>query len=353
MTTKKGGQGEEKPGKKAVGKAATPAPKRATPAAKKAPATKRPPAKAAVKAPAPVPARKRAPAKKVPAGSEKAAKAPEAIDEDAVKPLDHELMGLTLREARFVDLYLLSFNASRSYVEAGFSAKPGPSAEACSSRLLGTAKVQAFLRVRAKAMFDRMGEEQDKLIRSYTYTAYADPRELSEYRRGACRYCYGKFHRYQFTAGEWDRKMTEYAERQEKADEDGRPMPKEPDAKGGTGYDWRKPPYDDCPECFGLGEGRNIVKDTANLSPAALALFAGVKEGRDGIEVKMHDQMAARGVLAKYRKLYEDGANVNVQLVASAELDAIYSAGVAGAQSGKERVMGRGERLRKDLGDGA
>lgn len=88
-------------------------------------------------------------------------------------------MGVSLRGARFVDLYLLHFNAGKAYLEAGFNAKPAPSADACASRLLSSAKVRALLAVRAKAMFDRMVEGQDRLMQAYSFTAFGDPRELA------------------------------------------------------------------------------------------------------------------------------------------------------------------------------
>ena len=250
-------------------------------------------------------------------------KALSATFEDDATDDAGELCGLTVREARFIDIYLLTHRVEQSYIEAGFKAKAGPSAQACASRLLSSAKSRAYLAKRSKAMFEDLAAEQSRLMRNLTDTAYSDPRELVLHVRGACRHCHGKMHRHQYTAGEWDAIMTKHAEKQEKAAENERPMPPEPDPKGGTGYRRGAAPHPDCPECDGWGEGRNIVRDHRDLSPAAVALLVGVKEGKDGTEARMHDQMKAREMLAKTFKLYEDATSVNVS-INPAELDKLY-----------------------------
>lgn len=253
-------------------------------------------------------------------------------DKDAATQDDGDLCGLSIRQALVVDHYLLHFNATQAYMDAGYSVSSSAVANAAASRLLATVKAKAYLKKRAKQMFDRVEEEQDALMRSFTFTAFADPRELSEYFVGACRFCYGKAHRYQYTAGEWDGIMTKHADKQEQAVADGKPMPKPPDPKGGVGFNKKAEPNPDCPECAGLGVGKTILKDTRHLSPAALMLYAGVKEGKDGIEIKMHDQMKARETLAKIRKLFDDNTTVNVNFDAD-ELTAKYANKMAAAHA--------------------
>jgi phage terminase small subunit len=255
--------------------------------------------------------------------------------------------GLSVREARFVDLYLLTFNAGRAYIEAGYTAKSAATARACASRLLTNANVRTYLAQRTEAMFQNLAEQQSALMRALTFTAYADPRELVEHVRGACRYCWGKFNRWQYTAGEWDGKMAEYVEKQERAAEKELSAPAEPDPKGGTGYNLNADPNADCPECGGDGLGRTVVKDTRHLSPAALALYAGVKEGRDGVEVKMADQMQAREMLAKIVKVYEDSMQVTVQFHAD-ELTERYGRIMAEAQERMRLMREERRRLRQD-----
>ena len=268
----------------------------------------------------------------------------------AIATVGHDRCGLTVREARFVDLYLQTFRVGEAYIQAGYNVRPGPSAQACGSRLLSSAKARAYLTARTKAMFARIEEEQDSVLRALVYVAYADPRELVEYWRGACRYCHGKFHRYQYTAGEWDKVMTGHADKQEKAAEADMPAPKAPDPKGGVGYVVSAEPNPDCPECGGIGEGRTIVKDTRNLSPAALALYAGIKQTKDGIEVLMHDQARARETLAKIRKLYDDSTTVNINVNAG-ELDAIYGTAMRASAERMESMRIARREAREVRGD--
>jgi hypothetical protein len=48
-----------------------------------------------------------------------------------------------------------------------------------------------------------------------------------------------------------------------------------------------------------------VLNDTRSLSDEARALFAGVKETKEGIEVKLHDQLAALEKLMRHLGAYE------------------------------------------------
>jgi len=72
------------------------------------------------------------------------------------------------------------------------------------------------------------------------------------------------------------------------------------DPRGGEGYDARKAPHLECPECFVEGIAQPFLKDTRDLSEGAQRLYAGVKVTKDGIEIKMHDPMAALLNVAKH-----------------------------------------------------
>lgn len=219
-------------------------------------------------------------------------------------------LGLGLQDALFIEQYLTHFNQTRAYQEShpesGYAA-----ARVSGARKMRDPKVLAYRDARMKAVFDRAEGEQDRLIRSYTMTAYADPNELVEHRRDACRFCYGEGHRYQFTPAEYERHEEAYLEEVKAAVVAGI-NPPEFDPKGGIGFDPNRDPNEDCPECFGRGHSATIIKDTRHLSPAALLLYAGMKESKDGIEIKMHSQQQSRDVLAKIHKLFDDGTNVNI-----------------------------------------
>ncbi len=64
-------------------------------------------------------------------------------------------------------------------------------------------------------------------------------------------------------------------------------------------------PKDDCPICGGDGQARTVLKDTRHLSANAAALYAGAKQTKDGIEIKMHSKLDAIEKLAKHLGVYE------------------------------------------------
>lgn len=127
-----------------------------------------------------------------------------------------------------------------------------------------------------------------------------------------------------------------------------------PQLRGGLGYRPTREPNPKCPECGGEGNGRIHVADTRNLSPAARMLYAGVKSGKDGLEVRMHDQSKALENVARHlgmaKQLHEitgkEGGPVRVQSETAgalrnltndqlAQLEAIAAA-VAAAGSGSD-----------------
>lgn len=113
--------------------------------------------------------------------------------------------------------------------------------------------------------------------------AAADPRELIETLVSACRFCHGEQHGYQW-------KEREYLAACAAAERDDEPLP---DPLGGFGFRFTADPHPDCPECEGRGQRRIEVKDTSKMSASALLLYEGVKQTRDGIEIKMKDRTKA------------------------------------------------------------
>lgn len=60
------------------------------------------------------------------------------------------------------------------------------------------------------------------------------------------------------------------------------------------------PPNDTCKACRGAGVGLVNVADTRTLTGSARRLYAGAKQTKDGIEIKMRDQDGALAKLADY-----------------------------------------------------
>ena len=203
--------------------------------------------------------------------------------------------GLEPRQQRFVDEYLLDLNATQAAIRAGYSEK---TARQMGAENLSKPAIQAAIAQAQQERAERTGITADRALREAWNVATADARELVQVKVGCCRYCYGEGNRYQRTVGEMNRDREAWAEKKDNA-------PADFDEKGGIGYDPLRMPFADCPECGGDGQSRVVLGDTRYLSPAAVSLYAGAKQTKDGIEVKMHDRGAALEKVFKHLGLYE------------------------------------------------
>lgn len=273
--------------------------------------------------------------------------------------VDH-MAGLTPVQVIFVNAYLLNLNGTRAYLEAVPTAKESTAATEA-WKLLRNPKVAAAIHQRMAERIKRMEVDQDEVLRRYLTRLEADPRELVEFHREPCRHCHGEGHRYQFTPAEMERAKARHEEdwkskvlrsRGKLAMEDMPPF----DEKGGVGFDGRLEPNPECPECFGKGVGRVVIKDTRYLSPGALALYGGVEEGKDGIKVKLSNRDDALLQVARHVGFFEaDNEQTVFTAAAPAELDAIYETKKAAAKARAEAVKGRVARVfgpKADSGEG-
>lgn len=263
--------------------------------------------------------------------------------------VDH-MAGLTPVQVIFVNAFLTNLNGTRAYLEAVPTAKESTAATEA-WKLLRNPKVAAAIHQRMAERIKRMEVDQDEVLRRYLTRLEADPRELVEFHRESCRHCHGEGHRYQFTPAEMERAKARHEEdwkskvlrsRGKLAMEDMPPF----DEKGGVGFDGRLEPNPECPECFGKGVGRVVIKDTRYLSPGALALYGGVEEGKDGIKVKLSNRDDALLQVARHVGFFEaDNEQTVFTAAAPAELDAIYETKKAAAKARAEAVKGRVARV--------
>lgn len=200
----------------------------------------------------------------------------------------------------FCQEYLTDLNAKQAAIRAGYSPK---TAEMQGSRLLSYDEVKARVAFLAADRVDRLRIKADDLLIRAETILKADPRELTEHRIGACRFCWGIDHQYQWKT------RREFREALDRATTK---LPKKPSVaqrnllptdEGGFGYKITEKPNPDCPECSGLGVPFTRFADTRGLSAEATLLFEGVKEGRDGIEFKMASKEKAFETLAKHHGL--------------------------------------------------
>lgn len=253
-----------------------------------------------------------------------------------------ELHGLSPKMAKFVDLYLATYNATQSYREAGYSAKTDNAAAAGASRLLKKVKGHPYYAARQAEMFKRTADVQNATIGVIHAAAFADAREISELRRACCHYCHGIGHRYQHTPREMEDRRAEYDAALAEAEANNKTLPPF-DELGGVGYDKRKEPHPDCPECAGEGYQYTYFHDSRSYSPAALALFEGVEETKDGIKVRAGSQKAYRELVAKIFDLKVEPAIVVHTGPSTEVLDAAIERAHAKTEAGRQEMA---ERLR-------
>ena len=198
----------------------------------------------------------------------------------------------------FVKEYLVDLNGRQAAIRVGYSPQ---SARTQAADLLATPEVQAAVAKAMEERSERTGITQDKVLERWWAVATADARELTELHHVCCRYCWGFEHHYQWTP---QGLRTALDDRQYQinacSDEAAKKKVRAIDQKGGTGYDPRKDPNPECPECFGAGVEHVVAKDTRDLSPAARLLYAGVKTTQHGLEVKSHSQGDALVNVAKH-----------------------------------------------------
>lgn len=209
---------------------------------------------------------------------------------------------LSASEERFAEEYLIDLNGTHAYMRVfpGVNAK---SARTLGARMLAKVGVAQKVAVLKQERSGRLQLESDQVLRVVSDIYFCDTRELVGYWVGSCRYCWGQGHRFQRTDGELDHDRDAHEEKQD-ANADGKAA-KAFNEKGGGGFQAGRKPNPGCPSCAGAGQGRAVINDTRTLSAAARALYAGVKEGKDGVEVKIHDKLTAGDKLFRHMGLYE------------------------------------------------
>ena len=158
-------------------------------------------------------------------------------------------MKLTPKQMRFVDEWLIDFNGKQAAIRAGYSAK---TAEATAARLLRNVKVQAEISRRQKDLQKRTEISQDRVVKELARVAFAD--------------------------------ATDYAQ-----------------------VETRTVEKDDGTE---VSYQRVTLKNTAELSTEQRAAIAGIKQGANGIEVKLCDKIKALELLGRHIGMFNDKLEV-------------------------------------------
>ncbi|MBJ6542416.1 terminase small subunit [Enterobacter hormaechei] len=177
---------------------------------------------------------------------------------------------LSAKVKRFIAEYLKDNNATAAAARAGYS---DPN---YGRQLITNPNVAQAIAQQQKASIVRTLGGADEVLAQMWQLATFDANQLSQYRRGACRYCWGFGHQYQW------RDMVEFEEKRLEATERDK---REPVDVGGYGYDHTREPNPGCPRCNGDGIGQPYFADTRKLSTVAALAYSGVKLGKNGVEI--------------------------------------------------------------------
>lgn len=198
---------------------------------------------------------------------------------------------LTDKQAMFVAEYLIDLNATQAAIRAGYSKH---TAMQQGARLLLNVEVAAAIQAAMDARAKRTEIDADWVLKRLVKIVEADPHELVQYRRGACPSCWPI--------------VTDDGDDLEDQPHGGA-LKRAKDASFVPTGD----PNPNCASCHGHGDGRVWVADTRHMSDAAKAIYAGVKVGKDGLQVIMHDQPAALLNIAKHLGMFIEKREVDVK----------------------------------------
>lgn len=216
------------------------------------------------------------------------------------------------------------------------------------SRLAGTdmvrARIAELLQAAARANEVKIAD----VLRRYLLQLQADPRKLVEVYVGPCRHCWGEGHRYQFTDGELEDARAKHGLKREEllAGDRGRDIG-EFDERGGGGYSFGKAPNPECPTCAGIGQARAVLKDSRNYDDAALSLYEGVKETKDGIEVKVASRDKALEQVARHVGFFEKDKERAGGVFDPEALGALFGASMQKSLDRQAQVLAEREELKK------
>lgn len=178
---------------------------------------------------------------------------------------------LSPKITRFIAEYLKDQNATAAAERAGYS---DPN---YGRQLIANPNVAQAIAQQQKASIARTLADADEVLAQMWQLATFDANQLSQYRRGACRYCWGLGHHYQW------RDAVEFDE--ETAKTEGRDGVRLPEDTGGYGYDHNREPNPACPRCNGDGLGQAYFPDTRKLPAISRLAYSGVKVGKNGVEI--------------------------------------------------------------------
>lgn len=214
---------------------------------------------------------------------------------------------LTAKQQLFVDEYLVDLNASAAARRAGYSAK---TAGQMGDENLKKPQIAAKIEAAMKARGERTRMTADQVLLLAESMLLADVNQLISYQHRCCRHCWGIGHAYQWkNERELAIAINSHARaiaaaKKAKAPADAWPAP--PDESGGLGFDPRRDPHRECPECFGEGVQHEVIADTRKLPAAVRALYTGLKRTKEGFEIKTQSKDRVLELMFRHHGLLND-----------------------------------------------
>lgn len=158
-----------------------------------------------------------------------------------------------MRQEAFIAEYLRNgFNGTAAWMYSHPGCMPSTAATSAYQALRNPQIAARMAEARA-ALAQKYVADRESLLQEFLQIARADPNELTQLRQVACGHCY----------------------------------------RGQRGNAMYVDPDPECEACMGDGVSIPWYADTRRLSPGAKALFAGIKQTKDGVQVLMHNRVEA------------------------------------------------------------
>lgn len=200
---------------------------------------------------------------------------------------------LTNKQARFAIEYPVDSNATKAAIRAGYSER---GADVQGSRLLGLVGMQEAINEQKARIAAAALVTPALVLRELVAIATCDYRKMTQTRRGCCRYCHGIGHKREWMEHEYATALNEALLNNF--------LP--PAFEGGLGYRPTRAPHAECPKCDGEGITRTWVVDVRDLDSETARSYLGVKQTKDGVEIKNADKLKAVEMLGRYLGMFTD-----------------------------------------------
>ena len=225
---------------------------------------------------------------------------------------------LSDKRERFCQEYVIDQNATQAAIRAGYSPR---SARSQAHDLLTKPDIRAEIGRLQRKVAEKLEISHADLLKRCWDTATGDVNDLIRVEHRCCRYCHGVDHQFQW------RTEREYRDAVDahligvaggdhnalialgEAIDAGKTVPGLPGNDGGYGFDATAAPHPGCPECN--GEGLTTVQVADTRQAVSHPLYEGVKQTKDGIEIKVADRTKAMEQVARHLSFFKDEVKVS------------------------------------------